>query len=418
MKIFLFVLFLFSFNLASNLNQNYLLFPMDERQNDHLKAYGIVYKAIEKKLPVFCLLNYKGGAFCIAEDEATKKLAILKNVDFVILTQNEYQSIQSIIKNSNMEIIALTKESKIAIYTPPNQNPWADAVTLVMTYAEIPYDEVYDPEVLNGKLANYDWLHLHHEDFTGQYSRFWYDYKSSEWMQEKVTKSKQLAHSLGYSDVSSQKKAVAYQISQAIRKGLFVFAMCSATETLDVALSTRLIDVTPSELDKTPVDLSWKEKIDYHSTLAFENFNITLSVQDRYYSGIDYNKVNTPFKKEVSDFILEEFSAKLDPIPTFLCQAHEKKLFGFYGQTTTFDKDYIKDNIIILANSLNNSARYITGSYGKGHFSFYGGHAPEDKSHFIGDQEPRLDLYKNSSAYRLILNNVLLPSIKTKKKKT
>ncbi|HMA99956.1 MAG TPA: asparagine synthetase B [Spirochaetota bacterium] len=400
------------------LNASYLLLPMDDSQSDHLKAYGITYLALKAGLKCKWLLNYRCGSFLIPLNETVKKTAVKRGVTVKTISASEYARIKIHIESRNAAAIKLEKAPRVAIYTPLNKAPWADAVTLVMQYAQIPYDKIYDQAVLSGELAKYDWLHLHHEDFTGQYSKFWATYRYSTWFQKEQATFNKAAEEAGFPDVPSHKLAVAQTIKKYVKQGLFLFAMCTATETIDIALAAHNTDIVPPELDGDSWDKDWAAKMDYGNTFAFEGFTINPNPYINSFSDIDYNQVNTRRKIEVSDFILFEFSAKFDPIPTLLCQCHRNRINGFYGQTTTFNRDKIKDGVITLAKSINKSVRYLHGNMGEGTFTFYGGHAPEDKNHFVGDKEPNMELYKNSPGYRLILNNILFPSAKPPQQKT
>ncbi len=398
--------------------ENYLLIPMDKTQSNHLKAYGSTFLALNKGYTCKWLLNYKGGSFLLPNAPSILSFIIEKGIDFVYLNKNNYQKIKKIIAANNMNEIKLEKAPKIAIYTPTSENPWADAVTLAINYAEIPYDKIYDREVLIGALEKYDWLHLHHEDFTGSFNKFTATLQNEEWLQEKVATANREAQKTGFKNVSEHKKKVARTMQLAVSKGLFLFAMCASSETLDIALAAEGVDIIDATIDTTPIDKEWKSKIDYQKTFAFENFEIYVDPYRRSFSDIDYNQVNTVNRKETSDFILFEFSAKIDPIETLLTQNHQNRIKGFFGQTTSFNPSKIKDGVRILAKTINQTAKYITGNYGKGTFTFYGGHAPEDKNHFIGDQKPDMKKNKNSAGYRIILNNILYPSAKPPRKKT
>lgn len=391
---------------------------MDESQNNHLRAYGIAYAALQKKGNGKWILNYRGGSFILPYDESVYTLALQKGVSIKKLSESGYAEILLYIENRNMAEVKLEKPPKIAVYTPPNTNPWADAVTLVMNYAEIPYDKIYDTEVLNYSIEKYDWLHLHHEDFSGQHSKFWSLYRQHGWFKEKVATAERNAKTAGFNSVREYKLAVAKGIRSAVSQGLFLFAMCTATETLDVALACQDTDIVHPQLDHTPIDVHWREKINYDYCFAFEGFNVNTNIFVNSFSDIDYNQVNTKNKKETKDFLLFDFSAKLDPISSLLTQCHQIRIKGFYGQTTSFNKNKLKDGVITLGETINKTAKYIHGNYGKGTFTFYSGHAPEDKNHYVGDAAPNMELYKNSPGYRLILNNILFPSAKPDKKKT
>jgi len=391
---------------------------MDREQNNHLKAYGLTYVAIESGLSCKWLLNYRGGSFLLPYQSALSALAAKKGVTAQKIDDRTYLKIQLGMENKNMAEVKLEKSPKIAVYTRPNNPPWADAVTLVLEYAEIPYGKIYDTEVLDGTIQKYDWLHLHHEDFTGQFSRFWASYRNRPWFREEVATYEKNAKVAGFKTVWQHKLAVAQRIQLQVSTGLFLFAMCTATETFDIALASGNTDIVPAEIDKTPIDPTWKSKMDFNKTMAFQDFNIHANIYINSFSDIDFNQVNTPNRKETKDFILFEFSAKLDPIPTLLCQNHNNRIAGFFGQTTSFSKSKLKDGVTLLAESINKSAKYIHGNYGEGTFTFYGGHAPDDKNHYVGDSAPNMELHKNSPGYRLILNNILFPSAKPPKKKT
>lgn len=398
---------------------DYVLIPMDKKQNNHLRAYGAAYEVLADNIPGKWILNYRGGTFLFPNTPSVVTAFVKKGASFETITSAEYLKIKQLSLTQNIMEVELTKAPKVAIYTPPNVSPWADAVTLAMTYAEIPYTPLYDKEILAGDLAKYDWVHLHHEDFTGQFSKFWVNYRNQSWFREGQLTAQQQAKQAGFPTVSEHKKAVAREIRKAVANGLFLFAMCTATETLDLALAAEGKDMVAPELDGTPVDVSSPEDLDYNKTMAFERFDISPSPYINNFSDIDFNQVNVPEKrKETTDFILFDFSAKIDPIPTLLNQNHVKRIDGFFGQTTTYVKSKIKDGVTILAESIDGSVRYLTGKYGKGNFTFYGGHEPEDRYHYVGDKSPDLESYKNSPGYRLILNNILFPSAKPPPKKT
>lgn len=393
---------------------------MDETQTDQLKAYGITYWVVEAGLESYWLLNYRGGSFLLPYREEIEERCMTRNVSYKIITDAEMNSIFSYISKDdvNMDKIKLVKAPKIAIYAPKSYRPWDDAVMLVLTYAEIPYDVLYDEEILEGKLSNYDWLHMHHEDFTGQYGKFWASYKNQSWYQNQVKEAESEAHRLGYAKVSQLKLAVAKTIKNFVFNGGFLFAMCSATDSYDIALSADGVDICQPMFDGDPIDPNAQSKLNYNNCLAFQNFTISTNPYEYEYSNIDdtqYRKV----KRENDYFTLFEFSAKWDPVPTMLCQDQTKIIKGFMGQTTAFNEKYIKPNVLIMGeNKAANEARYIHGEYGKGTWTFYGGHDPEDYQHFVGDPPTDLKLYPNSPGYRLILNNVLFPAAKRKKRKT
>jgi len=401
----------------------YILLPMDDTQGNHLKAYGITHTALKAGIESAWLLNYRGGSFLLRRNPRLEELCSVRGVSYQAVDENQRINILNEMKSMNMAEIKLEKSPRIAVYTPLNKNPWADAVTEVLEYAEIAYDKIYDEEVLGGKLAEYDWLHLHHEDFTGQYSKFWWSYRTQPWFRSEVATLEQAARKAGFTRVADHKLAVAKTIQLAVHGGLFMFAMCTATETIDIALAAEGMDIIPQEIDGTAILQDTIEKINdrklpYYKTFAFENFSVNTRIFENSFSDIDYNQVNTPRRKEVTDFILFDFAAKYDPIPALLCQNHCNRIHGFFGQTTGFNPEVIKDGVIILAKSIDDSARYIHGNYGKGTFTFYGGHSPEDKNHYVGDKPPNMDIHRNSPGYRLILNNILFPSAKPPEKKT
>ncbi len=393
---------------------------MDENQHNHLKAYGIVYKALQEHIKVKWLLNYRGGSFLIPYDNAIKEECQIRGVDFELISDDEAVQILKEISapSQNMEAVILEKAPKIAVYSPKDKAPWDDAVTMVLTYAEIPYDVVYDEEVLNDKLLKYDWLHLHHEDFTGQYGRFYAAYRTAPWYIQRKAQLEALAHKLGYRKVSELKRDVAKKIRDYVVGGGFMFAMCSATDSFDIALAADGVDICEPMFDGDPSEPGYQSKLDYNKTFAFTGFVLEPNPMVYEFSNIDTTR-KRHIPKETDYFELNEFSAKWDPVPTMLTQDHTMMIKGFMGQTTAFDRKLIKPNIIILAeNKLNGEARYIHGVKGKGMFTFYGGHDPEDYSHRVGDPKTELDLHPTSPGYRLILNNVLFPAAKKKHKKT
>ncbi len=398
----------------------FILIPMDEHQSNHLKAYGIVYKALQNHIKVKWLLNYRGGSFLIPFDQSIKEECQIRGVDFELISDDDAVQILKEISapSQNMEAVVLEKAPKIAVYSPKDKMPWDDAVTLVLTYAEIPYDVVYDQEVLNDKLLEYDWLHLHHEDFTGQYGRFYAAYRTAPWYVKRKAQLEALAHKLGFDKVSQLKLAVAKKISDYVTGGGFMFAMCSATDSFDIALAADGVDICESMYDGDPSEAGYQSKLDYNKTFAFTGFVLEPNPMVYEFSNIDTTR-KRHIPKETDYFELNQFSAKWDPVPTMLTQDHTVMIKGFMGQTTAFDRKLIKPQIIILAeNKINGEARYIHGVKGKGMFTFYGGHDPEDYSHRIGDPKTELDLHPTSPGYRLILNNVLFPAAKKKHKKT
>ncbi len=398
----------------------FILIPMDENQHNHLKAYGIVYKALQNHIKVKWLLNYRGGSFLMPFDPKLKEECQIRSVDFEIISEDKAAEILKTINapSKNMEAVTLEKAPNIAVYSPKDKMPWDDAVTMVLKYAEIPYDVVYDEDVLNNKLLKYDWLHLHHEDFTGQYGRFYGAFKTAPWYIKRKAELEALAHKLGFKKVSQLKLAVAKKIKDFITGGGFMFAMCSATDSFDIALAADGVDICEPMFDGDPSEPAYQTKLDYNKTLAFTGFVLEPNPMVYEFSNID-TTTKRHIPRETDYFGLNDFSAKWDPVPTMLTQNHTMMIKGFMGQTTAFDRKLIKPNVIILAeNKLNSEARYIHGTKGKGMFTFYGGHDPEDYSHRVGDPKTELDLHPTSPGYRLILNNVLFPAAKRKHKKT
>ncbi|RZS93226.1 hypothetical protein EV197_1801 [Aquimarina brevivitae] len=400
---------------------SYVLLPMDaETQQNHLKAYGITYWTLSKDLKVKWLLNYRGGSFLLPDTEQIRKECTIRGVSYEVLSDAETTAILDEISSpsKNMEAVILEKAPKIAVYSPKGNQPWDDAVTMVLTFAEIPYETIYDQEVLNDNLILYDWLHLHHEDFTGQYGKFYANYRATPWyIQEKAEAEKQAAE-LGYSKVSDQKLAVALKIRDYVVGGGFMFAMCSATDSFDIALAAEGVDICEPMFDGDPSDPGYQSKIDYSKTFAFKNFTLERSPNVYEFSSIDMTR-NRRINKETDYFSLMEFSAKWDPVPTMLCQNHTMLVKGFMGQTTAYNPNEVKSNVLVLGeNKTNGEARYIHGIKGKGFFTFYGGHDPEDYTHRVGDPKTELELHPTSPGYRLILNNVLFPAAKKKKQKT
>lgn len=398
----------------------YILIPMDIGQKNHLKAYGIAYWVLSNNMDVEWLLNYKGGSFAFKDAKTIENECAIRGVTFEVIADVQHTTILQEISNPevNMDIVKLEKAPKIAVYTPPNKLPWDDAVTLALVYAEIPFEKVYDEDVIQGKLPLYDWLHLHHEDFTGQYGKFFAGYQNVAWYKEDVRLSDEIATKLGYKKVSKLKLDVAKKIRDFVAGGGYLFAMCSATDTYDIALAAEGVDICESMFDGDPADPKAQSKLDYSKCFAFQNFKISMNPYEYEHSNIDVSLTRkVPQKEDI--FTLFDFSAKWDPVPTMLCQNHVMALLGYMGQTTAFDKSLIKPNVLILGeNKAAGEAKYIHGDYGKGTFTFYGGHDPEDYQHFVGDPKTDLELHPNSPGYRLILNNVLFPAAKKKKQKT
>ena len=407
--------------LSVNTYASYVLIPMDaDGQKNHLKAYGITFWTLDKQLKVKWLLNYRGGSFLLPDTEAIQQECQIRGVSFEVISNAKAERILEDIASpsQNMEAVVLEKAPKIAVYTPKGKLPWDDAVTMVLKYAEIPYETVYDEEVLNDGLLLFDWLHLHHEDFTGQYGKFYANYRASSWYIEEKKEAEALALKLGYGKVSEAKLDVALKIRNYVLGGGFMFAMCSATDSFDIALAAEGIDICEPMFDGDGSDPAYQSKIDFNRTFAFTNFLLERSPKIYEFSSIDTTRKRA-ISRTADYFSLMEFSAKWDPIPTMLCQNHTALVKGFMGQTTAFTRDEVKSNVLVLGeNKTNGEAKYIHGIKGKGFFTFYGGHDPEDYQHKVGDPKTELDLHPTSPGYRLILNNVLFPAAKKKKQKT
>lgn len=395
---------------------------MDNTQKDHLKAYGIAFWTLERDVQMQWLLNYRGGSFLIPYVQEIENECLIRGVSFEVIADGRTNQILNEISSpsQNMDAISLEKAPKIAVYTPPNSVPWDDAVTLVLTYAEIPYDKIYDAEIIGGELANYDWLHLHHEDFTGQYGKFYSNYQHMPWYQTEVRTNEDMAELLGFLKVSEMKLAVAKSIQRYVASGGFLLAMCAATETIDIALAAENTDICDWMYDGDPPDPNFNDKLDFSNTFAFHNFRVEENPMKYEYSNIDATNYRSRSLRRDNDFFtLFEFSAKWDPVPTMLTQNHTQVIRAFMGQTTSFVKDFIKPEVLIMGeNQVHNEARYLHGTFGNGTWTFYGGHDPEDYQHRVGDPPTDLNLHPNSPGYRLILNNVLFPSAKKKKQKT
>lgn len=398
-----------------------ILVPMDMDQKNHLKAYGIAYFAVKEGVDASWLLNYRGGSFMFAYSSTVEDECIIRGVSYQVIADVQASTIRleiSAVEN-NMNEIKLTKVPKIAVYSPKNKLPWDDAVTLVLTYAEIPYDVIYDEEVIKGDLPKYDWLHLHHEDFTGQYGKFWGSYRNAAWYIQDVKENEERAQLLGFSKVSEMKLAVVKQIRNFVAGGGYLFAMCSGPDSFDIALAADGVDICDVMFDGDPMDQDAQEKLNYDNTFAFTNFKIEKNPYKYEVSDIDVDPTVHINNRKNDYFTLFEFSAKWDPVPTMLCQNHLTVIPGFMGQTTAFRKALIKPTVTIMGESkIFDEARYIHGEYGKGTWTFYAGHDPEDYQHLVNDPPTDLNLFPNSAGYRLILNNVLFPAAKKEKQKT
>lgn len=409
------------FILSHSAFASYILIPMDaETQKNHLKAYGLTYWVLNKDQKVKWLLNFKGGAFLLPDTQEIQRECQIRGISFEVLSNSKTESILKDISSpsQNMEAVMLEKAPKIAVYTPKGKLPWDDAVTMVLQYAEIPYETIYDEEVLNDGLLAFDWLHLHHEDFTGQYGKFYGAYKAASWYIEEKKAAEALATKLGYNKVSEQKLAVSLKIRDYVVGGGFMFAMCSATDSFDIALSVEGVDICEPMFDGDASEPNYQNKVDYNKTFAFTDYILERSPYVYEFSSIDMTQKR--MVSQTSDyFSLMDFSAKWDPVPTMLNQNHTALVKGFMGQTTSFTRDQIKSNVLVLGETKSNGeAKYIHGIKGQGFFTFYGGHDPEDYQHRVGDAKTELELHPTSPGYRLILNNVLFPAAKKKEQKT
>jgi len=398
----------------------WLLAPMDERQSDHLKAYGVTFRALERGTKSDWFLNYRGGAFLLPNDAITARDCQLNGVTVEPVDDARLVRIRADIQSGNMDAVPLEKAPKVAVYQPRGTAPWDDAVTMALNYAGIKYDKVWDPEVATDGLKTYDWLHLHHEDFTGQYSKFFLNYSGAPWLAEMVKLNTETSRALGFANVPAAKRAVAQQIGAFVERGGFLFAMCTATETLDLALAAEKVDIAASYADGSPMDPAASARMDWTKSLAFQNANLELSPTTPAFSDIDGHQVNSADRRQpLGSYSLFNFSAKIDPVATMLVQNHRQVIPDFYGLTTSFSKNRIKSGVTILADEPGASwAKYIHGEKGQGTWTFYGGHDPEDPQHQIGDAPTDLALHPHSPGYRLILNKVLFPAAKKKELKT
>ncbi|WP_461636687.1 hypothetical protein [Labilibaculum euxinus] len=397
-----------------------LLIQMDDTQKNHLKAYGIAFWTLEKDYQIHWLLNYRGGSFLLPFQKEIQDECQIRGVSFSVLSDVSAQQILTEISSDelNMDAVKLEKSPLIAVYSPKGKKPWDDAVTLALSYAEIPYDIIYDDEVMTGKLSKYDWLHLHHEDFTGQFGKFYTSYRNMKWYKDEVQSNMEMANRYGFSKVSDLKKAISVKIRNFVEAGGFLFAMCSATDTFDIALASGEHDICDAVFDGDPIEPDVQSQLDFSKTFAFQNFTLEKNPNVYEFSDIDVT-LTRKLRQDEDYFSLFEFSAKWDPVPTMLCQNHKNLIKGFMGQTTAFKLELIKPSVLIMGeNKAAGEARYIHGNFRKGTWTFYGGHDPEDYQHLVGDPPTDLNLKKNSAGYRLILNNVLFPAAKKKKRKT
>lgn len=397
----------------------FLLVPMDLAQTNHLKAYGHTFNALQAGEKVTWLLNYRGGSFMMRDTARARTDARLMGVLYEPLGDADVQQIHDTVQRENMEEVLLEKPPEIAIYTPPNMQPWDDAVTLALTYAEIPYETIYDHELLRGDLDKYDWLHLHHEDFTGQYGKFWASFGLEPWYVEQKELNEALATELGFPSVWRMKHAVALAIRNYVEQGGFLFAMCSATDTIDIALAFLGVDIVPEPMDGSPIDPAYRSKVDYEQTFAFEGFNLYTNAVRYEFSDLDSSDYASLRGAEADYFTLFDFAAKFDPVPSMLTQNHVSVINGFLGQTTGYHERFLKRSVIQLAKvEGTDEVKYLHGKRGQGTFTFLGGHDPEDYQHRVGDPPTILDLFPNSPGYRLILNNALFPAARKKPQKT
>lgn len=394
---------------------------MDEQQKNHLKSYGVAYWVLQNQLEIEWLLNYRGGSFLLPYHKVIEEELVIRGVSYEVIADGQAAKIKQDIAHPevNQDVVKLETAPKIAVYTPSGKQPWDDAVTLVLTYAEIPYDEIYDSAIINGTLPEYDWLHLHHEDFTGQYGKFYKNYRGADWYKKQVAEMEASAKALGFTKVSKMKLAVAEKIKNYVVGGGFLFTMCSGTDSFDIALAAHNTDICEHMYDGDPADPNAQSKLDFANSFAFEEYDLIEDPLQYEYSSIDGTMRHNTISENEDKFMLFDFSAKWDIVPTMLTQCHTNVVDGFMGQTTDFMSEYIKSDVLILGeNKALGTARYIHGEMGKGTWTFYGGHDPEDYRHYVGDPPTDLNLHPNSPGYRLILNNILFPAAKKKKRKT
>jgi hypothetical protein len=398
-----------------------ILIPMDGSQRDHLKAYGVAFWALQRDVPIDWLLNYRGGSFLVDQYKMLEQELAIRGVTYQVIADGQAAAILSEIADPavNMEVVRLEKAPKIAVYAPDGFQPWDDAVALVMTYAEIPYERIYDAQVIAGVLPQYDWLHLHHEDFTGQYGKFWRNYRNAPWYQQQVQESEAMAAQLGYAKVSGMKLAVATRIRDYVAGGGYLFTMCSGTDSYDIALAAEGVDICTAEFDHDPIDPQAQQKIDFARGFAFKDYRLVVDPNVYEFSDIDATDIHSRIGQTRDFFTLFDFSAKWDLVPSMLCQSHEQVVRGFMGQTTAFRKGLVKPGVTVMGeNKAQGTVKYIHGEFGLGQWTYYGGHDPEDYQHMVGDPPTDLALHPNSAGYRLILNNILFPAARKKKQKT
>lgn len=416
-----FLILFFFIALSGKVLANSIFIPMDDKQTNHLKAYGIAYWILKNDIEVDWLLNYRGGSFMCTYNPKIQNELVIRGVSFEIISDAKVNAIVTEIASPavNYDIMKLEKYPRIAVYSPKSKQPWDDAVTLVLTYAEIPYDVIFDDEVLNDLLPKYDWLHLHHEDFTGQYGKFYSNYANFPWYIEQQKEAEETARRFGFHKVSQAKLAVVKRIKEFVAGGGFLFAMCSATDTYDIALSAEGVDICERMYDGDAADPQAQEKLNFENTLAFTDFRISRDPYQYEFSDIDNNFQDRGLRQDNDYFSIFQFSAKWDPIPTMLTQNHTRVVKGFYGQTTGFKKKLIKPDVVIMGETAEiKEAKYLHGVFGKGFWTYYGGHDPEDYQHTVGEEPTDLNLHPNSPGFRLILNNILFPAAKKKKQKT
>ncbi|MEZ4756115.1 MAG: asparagine synthetase B [Flavobacteriales bacterium] len=398
-----------------------ILVPMDGSQRDHLKAYGVAFWALQRDVPIDWLLNYRGGSFLVDQYKTIEQELTIRGVTFQVIADGQAAAILAEIADPavNMEVVRLEKAPKIAVYAPDGFQPWDDAVALVMTYAEIPYERIYDAQIISGVLPQYDWLHLHHEDFTGQYGKFWRNYRNAPWYQQQVQDSEAMAAQLGYAKVSEMKLAVASRIRDYVAGGGYLFTMCSGTDSYDIALAAEGVDICTAEFDHDPIDPQAQQKIDFARGFAFKDYRLVVDPNVYEFSDIDATDIHSRIGQTRDFFTLFDFSAKWDLVPSMLCQSHEQVVRGFMGQTTAFRKGLVKPGVTVMGeNKAQGTVKYIHGEFGLGQWTYYGGHDPEDYQHMVGDPPTDLALHPNSAGYRLILNNILFPAARKKKQKT